>query len=476
MPEVAALLAGLAVLGGAHAAEAAPAPPAAPAAALAPAEIELGRSASVTGSAPGAQAGTVVTLQASPWPYRVWQALASAPAGADGGFAFAGIAPDRNTRLRVLGPGGASPALTLLVDPRVRLSSKVLRPGATRLSLRIEHPRTPSAATATAYWYAQEGRGRAYRLIATSTAGDGRDALTASAVVEPPARRFRWRVCVNPSWEHAMGPAAAHGRCPAGTFTLPRAHGAAGPRARAALQYGGEARGIPRPPVPARWAIGAAEAWLAARAGRTSMAVIDSSGRLYGSNLHEHFETASVVKVMFLAAYLQMLAAEHRGISGGDDALLHPMIEISDNEAASAVLDRVGLAAVARIARRAGMTDYAPGVGWWAYTQTSAADLARLMWVLPDLIPARFYGYARYLLSTIEPSQSWGVPAVARPRWQVFFKTGQLPERGLATEAARLERGGRTIAVSVLTDSDPSMEYGHETIAGVGATLLQGTP
>ena len=53
------------------------------------------------------------------------------------------------------------------------------------------------------------------------------------------------------------------------------------------------------------------------------------------------------------------------------------MIHISDNNAASAVLATVGEGAVARVAREAGMSDYAPGVGWWAYTQTSAVDQAR---------------------------------------------------------------------------------------------------
>ena len=187
--------------------------------------------------------------------------------------------------------------------------------------------------------------------------------------------------------------------------------------------------------------------------------------------MHEHFRSASVVKVMMLAAYLQMRAAEHRGLDAGDTALLYPMIHISDNEAASAVLGRVGGAALARVAREAGMSDYAPGVGWWAFTQTSAVDLARLFAALPRLIPARFYGYARYVLSTIEPSQSWGVPPVARPRWQVFFKTGALPSRGLYNEAARLERGPLSFTLAVLTDGDPSMAYGERTIEGVAASL-----
>jgi beta-lactamase class A len=202
---------------------------------------------------------------------------------------------------------------------------------------------------------------------------------------------------------------------------------AAAPAARA-LEYQGQGAGIPLPTYPASGSIAAAGDYLNGRAGRTAFAVIDSAGHLSGLRTHEHFETASVVKVMMLTAYLQMLSARHRGLDSGDRSLLYPMIHISDNAAASAVLAAVGGAALARVAREAGMSDYAPGVGWWAYTQTSAADQARLLFALDRLIPARFYSYARYLMSTIEPTQSWGIPPVARPRWQVFFKTGQLPE------------------------------------------------
>jgi hypothetical protein len=118
------------------------------------------------------------------------------------------------------------------------------------------------------------------------------------------------------------------------------------------------------------------------------------------------------------------------------------------------------------------MRDYAPGVGWWAFAQSSAADQARFFFLLGRLIPAQFYAYARGLLAGIEPSQSWGVPVVARPRWQVFFKTGALPSRGLFNEVARLERPGVAFTVAVFTDGDPSMAYGEQTIAGLAARLL----
>jgi hypothetical protein len=228
------------------------------------------------------------------------------------------------------------------------------------------------------------------------------------------------------------------------------------------------------PAYPSRTAIAAAVDYLNGRAGRTSLAVRDSDGRLSGVRLHEHFQSASVVKVMFLTAFLQRLNADHRPLSELDNSLLYPMIHESNNDDASAVLERVGGAAVARVARESGMQDYAPGVGWWAYTQTSAADQARFFVAIEKLIPRQFWPYARGLMAGIEAEQSWGIPPVARPRWQVFFKTGALPSEGLFNETARLERPGVTFTVSVFTTGDPSMAYGEETIQGVGAALLAG--
>jgi beta-lactamase class A len=243
-----------------------------------------------------------------------------------------------------------------------------------------------------------------------------------------------------------------------------------------AFDYQGKGRGTPLAAYPSAKAIGEATRFLESRAGRTSFAVVDDRGEVNGLRLHEHFQSASVVKVMMLVAYLQMLAGRDRGLSDADTSLLYPMIHISDNSAASAVLAIVGAGALERVAREAGMTDYALGVGWWAYSETSAADQARFFFALERLIPQQFYGYARWLMSGIEASQSWGIPPVARPRWQVFYKTGALPSEGLFNEVARLERRGVTLTIAVFTSGDPSMAYGEATIEGVAAALLARTP
>jgi hypothetical protein len=445
-------------------------------ASVAPDELAFGARSAVSGRVVVASqgvSGAPLALQATPYPYRHLTTLARVTSAPDGSFTFAAVRPDRDTRLRVLDeavPTATSPVLTVIVDPVAVVKWSDLGPGRTRLSLRIGHTPQRKSTGARVWWYVAARGTRSFRLLAiTSTHALARDTEYADATIAPPAKRFSFRVCVNPSWEHAMGAPAAHRRCPERDFT-------ASGRTPVGFEYQGEARGTPLAAYPSADAIAAATRFLDARAGRTSFAVVDSQGHPSGVRMREHFQTASVVKVMMLVAYLQMLDAHHRGLSAADTSLLYPMIHISDNNAASAVLGIVGGAAVARVARESGMSDYAPGVGWWAFTQTSAADQARFFFALPRLIPTQFYGYARGLLSGIEPSQSWGIPPVARPRWQVFFKTGALPSEGLFNEVARLERGSVTFTIAVFTTGDPSMSYGEETIRGVASALLAHTP
>ncbi len=480
------------VVPSAPAAPTAPIPPVAPAApaaapalsaAVTPAELTYGATLTVTGALDAAGTAApvaTVELQADPYPFRGYVTIARQQTGPDGSFSFAGIRPDRNVRLRVLlegasitatpqAPAVSSQALSVIVDPRVAQNARRLGAGATRLSVRIRHTSAGPAAPVSVSWYVAATGTHRFRLAAVTRSRELEHGLTyASATIDPPSRRFAYRVCLSPAWERAMGPPASHRPCPEREL--------AERRDASALELQGQASGTPVPAYPSMGAVAAAARYLDSRAGRTSFAVVNSTGELSGVRLHEHFETASVVKVMMLVAYLQMLDARHRSLDASDTALLYPMIHISDNEAASAVLATVGSAAVARVARESGMTDYAPGVGWWAYTQSSAADQARFFFELERLIPPQFYAYARGLLAGIEPSQSWGVPPVARPQWQVFFKTGALPEEGLFNEAARLERPGLAFTVAVFTEGDPSMSYGEQTIEGVAATLLASAP
>ena len=138
---------------------------------------------------------------------------------------FAPLAADRNTRLRVSASGdpNTEPArLSVTVDPRVKLSSRSLGRGRTSLSVRVRHALAAGAAPVQAWWFVQAHGSSVFTLAAVSSSRGAprRRPVRSSATVDPPSRRFAFRVCVNPPWEAAMGAAQAHGPCPRQNFVL----------------------------------------------------------------------------------------------------------------------------------------------------------------------------------------------------------------------------------------------------------------
>jgi hypothetical protein len=235
----------------------------------------------------------------------------------------------------------------------------------------------------------------------------------------------------------------------------------------------------PRVTFPSQRALDRARRYAKRRAGLVSFAVVDTSGGSYHYRGRAHYASASVVKAMFLVAYLRKVKAEGRGLTGSERALLGPMIRVSDNEAAAAVYGLLGSARVERVARAARMRFFQGIPAHWASGEIAALDQARFFARLERLVPRRFNRYARRLLRTIVDWQTWGIPAVARPRgYRVLFKTGRRTSPSLSGvivhQVARLERRGRVVTLAVLTDRQPSDSYGIATITGITRRLVVG--
>lgn len=223
--------------------------------------------------------------------------------------------------------------------------------------------------------------------------------------------------------------------------------------------------------APTRSRIAAATRWAAGRQGVVAYAVVTSDGRTYGYHVDEQFVTASVIKAMLLTQYLRT----HETLSASAKTTLTNMIHVSDNNAATAIYHVVGDAGLRDVARAAGMTHFGASNGTWGNAQLTPADQARFFYRMDSLIPENHDAFARHLLSHISAEQSWGIPAVARPAgWTVFFKGGwRTTTRGqLVHQMSRLEKDGTTISIAVMTDGDPSMDYGIATIRGVVSRLL----
>lgn len=190
-------------------------------------ELSYGAELTVTGRLAEAGQGlsaVPLALQADPYPFHGFATVAHARSEPDGSFAFLGVRPDRNTRLRVVVEGSptvASPVLAVTVDPAAAIKAVALAPGMTRLSLRVRHTPYGRSAPVSAWWFLAARGTRVFRLAAVTSTRELSPELTyASVTIDPPSKRFVYRVCLNATWERAMGPPSAHRPCPRNDFAV----------------------------------------------------------------------------------------------------------------------------------------------------------------------------------------------------------------------------------------------------------------
>jgi catechol 2,3-dioxygenase-like lactoylglutathione lyase family enzyme len=237
------------------------------------------------------------------------------------------------------------------------------------------------------------------------------------------------------------------------------------PARAAAIPVGGE------PSLVAIGGVQDARAYARGRAGTVAFAVARPHGKIRGVNLNHEFFSASVVKAMLALEVVR--EARHRALTATERGLLHPMITVSDNDAASAVYRRVGGAGLERVAAAAHMTHFRD-VGNWADSHITAADQVRLFLRIDKLAPKRHRAYLRGLLASISSGQRWGIAPVAEARdFHIMFKGGW--RTNISHQVALLERDGQRIALAVLTSGAPD-PYGRLTESGVAERVLAKRP
>ena len=222
-------------------------------------------------------------------------------------------------------------------------------------------------------------------------------------------------------------------------------------------------------PLTTRAGIRRARRFARSRQGVVAFAVLDSEHRPRGLRRTTPFPSASVSKAMLLVAALRR--AGGRRLGDTTRRLLRSMITVSDNDAASAVYAQVGGEGLRRVARRRrdeevhrrGALGRRPGHGCRPGATSSFASTSSC--------PPAHRRYARKLLSSIVTSQRWGIARAARREHvKVFFKGGW--RNGITHQVALLERGGRRLALAVLTSGSPSIAYAEETIERIASRVL----
>lgn len=227
-----------------------------------------------------------------------------------------------------------------------------------------------------------------------------------------------------------------------------------------------------------RWdrAVQRATAYAQARAGSVSFAVVDERGRKRGYRQWASWYSASLLKPVILGAYLNQRSVRDRPLTGEERRLMEPMIRASADDPASTLFVRLTPARIQRFGRRHGLWSLGVVAPIWGSTNITAAGYARFIRRLPDDVPARHRIFARRLLRSIVGSQRWGIAPVKPRGWRLLFKGGWRAGRGygrIVNQAARLECGDRVVSLAILTDHDPSHDYGTDTVRGVARRLLR---
>ena len=213
-----------------------------------------------------------------------------------------------------------------------------------------------------------------------------------------------------------------------------------------------------------------------ARSGLVSFAAIGPGDKTLEFEPNRQFFSASATKSMLLVAELRRLRREEAPLDDSTRSLLEGMITLSDNDAADAIYARVGDAGMNEVADAAGMAHFSGDVGHWSNVQITAGDMALFMSKLDELLDLPHGEEASQMLASIHSTQSWGIPQVTPDDARVRFKGGWRPtDTGqLVHQAARVDVGGESYSIAVLTDGNPSMPYGEETIRLLAAALLKG--
>jgi hypothetical protein len=191
-----------------------------------------------------------------------------------------------------------------------------------------------------------------------------------------------------------------------------------------------------------------------------------------------HFLAASAIKVTIISALLVKVGGPTK-LTKQQRSLAWLMITESDNDAATALWNEVGLHGMQAFLNKAGMRhtelNYA-----WGLTRITPQDELRLLDVLAN--PRRVLGtrsreYVLYLMAHVIAAQRWGVPAGAPRGVTVHVKNGWLPYPDTNGDDWHVNSlgvfTGKNVnyQIVILTGGTQSEAYGIDTIQAAAKVI-----
>ena len=220
------------------------------------------------------------------------------------------------------------------------------------------------------------------------------------------------------------------------------------------------------------------EAALRGRSGNHAVSVYDAvTGVSCQANDSRHFSSASIVKALILATLLRWHQETGTPLSSWQQGQATLMITQSDNDAATDLWNEVGMSRLQHFLNVAGMSQTKLGTdGYWGLTQVTAHDemlLLKLLTLPNSVLSPASRAYQLGLMARVIPGQRWGTPAGVPHGVTVHVKNGWLPDSDgwHINSLGAFTGNGRNYLIAVLTDDNPSEEYGINTAEDVARVV-----
>jgi Beta-lactamase enzyme family len=193
-------------------------------------------------------------------------------------------------------------------------------------------------------------------------------------------------------------------------------------------------------------------------------------------NGSQHFDSASIVKAIIMAALLRWHQETGTPLSAWEKDEATEMITQSDNDAATDLWDELGMDNLQDFLNLAGMSETELGQGGdWGLTQVTAHDemlLLKLLTAPNSVLDAYSRSYQLGLMSQVTSWESWGVTAGTPSGVTWHVKNGWLPDATgwHINSIGTFSGSGKDYMIAVLsdnTDMNDDEQYGINTIEDV---------
>lgn len=188
------------------------------------------------------------------------------------------------------------------------------------------------------------------------------------------------------------------------------------------------------------------------------------------NDANAQFKTASIVKVAILANLLRQHATNGTGLSNYEDELATAMIQDSDNDAATALLETEGgNTQPDALFKRLGMTHSHMDSESWGYSTTTATDqltLLKNIFYQSRVLTDSSRTYMQGLMNNIAVDQSWGITAGLTPDATVALKNGWLADKNgwIINSTGHITSKQSDYVIAILSNQNVSEDAGIDLV------------